>query len=617
MHRFRQLIGEIHRRSIWQVLSVYLVGSWVALQVVESISESAGLPDWAQPFALILLVIGLPIVMATAVVQEGVSGRLPEEGDTGAPSASPGAESGPTPAPARDPGGPSVPPSAEVQGLRRLLTWRRAITGGMAAFALLGVTVAAYFVMWSTGIGPVGSLAAQGVFREGDAVVLAQFENTSDDESLGDMVTEALRVDLAGSSIMTLVEPNRVRDALRRMGRSPEEVLDAELAREVAIRDGFEAVIEGTVGSAGSGYILVASVTAAESGSVLATFRETAQGPDEVIEAIDKLSQNIREKAGESLRVIKAEEPLEDVTTPSLEALRKYAESDRLAERAEYARAIAVLKEALELDPAFAMAYRKLAVLLQNSGGGLADQVEATTRAYELRDRLTERERYLAEAYYHNLVTLDPDAEIRAYESVLERYPDDQAALNNIALALVDRTRVDEALQALERAVNGPGASAPAFTNYPGYLAMAGRHEEAETALARLEARYPGRSIWVGWNHFSLAAFRGDAPEPTRPGTSSWPSRRPRDAGGPRAPWPRPWGTPFGAGWRKPISIPWSPTGRWRDWDSGTRSRSPRREGCPWSSWWAGRTRRPGFGLGWTWTGSWTPSPPRPGVMRS
>jgi len=535
MERIRQLISEIHRRSLWQVLSIYLVGSWVALQVVETITESAGLPDWVQPFSLILLTVGLPIVMATAVVQEGVSGKASEAASGHSPNSAPPSSSapakgggtgetasvpgppvlpgrGPSPAGTRGPGG-SIATSGQgpgAGGVHRIFTWRNAISGGVAAFALLGVLVVAYFVMWSTGIGPVGSLAAQGVFEEGDAVVLAQFENTSNDPSLGGMVTEALRVDLAGSSIMTLVEPNRVRDALRRMGRVDEGELDADLAREVAIRDGFKGVIHGTVGSAGSGYIFVASLTAAESGSVLATFRETARGPDEVIDAIDKLSQSIREKAGESLKVIKGEEPLEDVTTPSLEALRKYAESDRLAEEAEYERAIGLLHEALELDPSFAMAYRKLAVLLQNSGGALADQVEATRRAYELRDRLTERERYLAEAYYHNLVTLNVDAEIRAYEAVLERYPDDQAGLNNIALALVDRTRLDEALSALERAVNGPGASAPAFTNYPGYLAMAGREEEARAALARLEARYPGRSIWVAWNHFALTAFRGD-----------------------------------------------------------------------------------------------------------
>jgi tetratricopeptide (TPR) repeat protein len=525
MDRIRQLIHEAHRRSVWQVLSIYLVASWVALQVVEIISESAGLPDWAQPFALVLLIIGLPIVLATAVVQEGRSGESDLEGPSQTSSVSPAAEAAVTsPAEAGDrpgfaprrsglePGVSEQPLEFETvdggRGVKRLFTWRNAIGGGVAAFALLGVLVVGYFAMWSAGIGPVGSLAAQGVFEEGDAVVLAQIENTSDDPTLGDMVTEALRVDLAGSSIMTLVETGRIQDALGRMGRNPDEPLDAELAREVAIRDGFKAVIHGTVGSAGSGYLFVASMQAAESGQVLATFRESAQGPDEVIGAIDKLSQDIREKAGESLRSIKGEEPLENVTTSSLEALKKYAEAERLSDRGEYPRALAALREATTLDPTFAMAYRKIAVNLNNGGGSIADQVEATTRAYELRDRLTGRERYLAEAYYHNLVTQDLEAEIQAYQTVLEQHPDDQAALNNIALALLAQTRLDEALSALERAVNGPGASSPAFTNYPIYLAIAGRHEEAAQALDRLQARYPGRGVWVAFIRFGLEGFK-------------------------------------------------------------------------------------------------------------
>ena len=510
MDRLRQLIHEFHRRSIWQVLSVYLVGSWVALQVVEVITESAGLPDWAQPFALILLVLGLPVVLATAIVQEGVSGKG-EVSSRSVPTPSERVEASPEISAARASaadGGVGAPGS---QGVRnRLFTWKNAIAGGVAAFALLGILVAGYFIMWSTGIGPVGSLAAQGVFEEGDAVVLAQFENTSDDESLGDMVTEALRVDLSGSSMMTLVEQSRVEDALRRMGRTGDEAVDAELAREVAIRDGFKAVIHGTVGSAGSGYLFVAFMQAAETGAVLATFREAARGPDEVIDAIDKLSQDIREKAGESLRVIKAEGPLEKVSTPSLEALRKYVEGERLGDEAEYDRAIAAIEEAIELDPEFAMAYRKLAVLRSSAGESQAAQAEAATKAYELRDRLTRRERYLAEAYYHNTVTWDLDAEIQAYETVLEAAPDDQTALNNIALALLTRTRLDEAIRYLERAVNGPGASSPAFTNLPQYLAMAGRHEEAETALSEMVRRYPGRSVWESWDHFVIAAFKGD-----------------------------------------------------------------------------------------------------------
>jgi tetratricopeptide (TPR) repeat protein len=509
----RQIVREIHRRSIWQVLSVYLVGSWGAFQVVETVTEIGGLPDWVPAFAVILLVIGLPVVLATAVVQEGVKG--PEGGRSAKPDGFGSekladGESGLAQAAIENPGDGRVRTgSSSKSGKRRLLfTWRNAIAGGIAAFSLLGILVAGYFLMWSTGI-------------EGDAVVLAEFENTSDDETLGGMVTEALRVDLAGSSVMTLVEPGRISDALRRMGKASDEPLDAELALEVAIRDGFKAVVHGTVGSAGSGYLFVASMQAAESGAVLATFREAARGPDEVIDAIDKLSQDIREKAGESLRVIKSEEPLEKVSTSSLEALRKYAEADRLADQAEYPRAISVLREAIDLDPTFAMAYRRLAVLIQNSGGALSDQVEATTRAYELRDRLTERERFLAVAYFHNLVTLDVDAEIQAYETVLERYPDDRTSLNNIALALSGKTRLDETVAALERAVNGPGASASAITNLPGYLAQAGRHEEAEEALARLEARYPGRTLWKAWVRYLLAAFRGDA-QATREASSAF-----------------------------------------------------------------------------------------------
>ena len=546
MNRIRQLIIEIHRRSVWQVLSVYLVASWVALQVAESIGESAGLPDWVQPFAFILLIIGLPVVLATAVVQEGgpvradgdgtgESGRgTPPPADTPAASPAPSSASSQTPSEGVTPTGGGTEGSANgaesqlgaaiggdtpmaVQGdaavaARRLFTWRNAISGGVAAFLLLALAVGGYFFMWSRGIGPVGSLAAQGVFSEGDAVILADFQNTSNDPALGGMVTEALRVDLAASSIMTLVEPARIQETLGQMGRVGEEALDEELAREVAIRDGFKAVVQGTVGSAGTGYLFVASLVAAENGAILATFREAADGPDEVIEAIDKLSQDIREKAGESLRIIKAEEPLEDVTTSSLEALRKYAEAGRFDERGEPGRAITALEEALELDPDFAMAHRRMAVVLNNSGGSLTRQVEAATRAYQLRDRLTERERYLATAYYHRMATRDLAGEIQAYQAVLDRFPDDQAASNNIAIAFMSRGRADEAVAAMERAAAGPGASASARANLPGYLAMVGRVQEAEEALARLAAEDPNRGFWVAFNRLLITAFQADGP---------------------------------------------------------------------------------------------------------
>ena len=506
MTSLKRFIHEVHRRSIWQVLSVYLMGSWGALQVVEGVTENAGLPDWVPPFALVLLVIGLPVVLATAFVQEGMPGagqgpdERPREGQaTDAPVRDLAVED---PAPASQ-GAPAIAAPG-------LLTWRNAVVGGGLAFSLLAVLVAGYFVMRATGVGPVASLAAQGVIDAGEPVILAEFANTSSDPSLGGVVTEALRVDLSSSRAITLIQPARIADALGRMQRDASEPLTASLAAEVAVRDGVKAVIEGEVGSAGSGYILVATLRAPDTGAALATFRRTAAGPDEVISAIDGLSQDIREKAGESLRSIKGEEPLEAVTTTSLEALRKFSEAERLSEMGESRRAKTLLQEAVALDPNFGMAWRKLSVVIQTAGGEPGEEEAAATRAYELRGRLTERERGNAIAYYHNVVTGDVSAQMEAYENLLASYPDDPPALNNLAIAYHDRTRHEEALVLLERAVGGPGESGPAHVNMVVTHAYLSDVTSAWTALEVMEAKYPVRDTWNLWDRWLVTSISGN-----------------------------------------------------------------------------------------------------------
>ena len=523
MHLVKNLIREAHRRSLWQVLSVYLVGSWGALQVVESVTDNAGLPDWVPPFALILLIIGLPIVLATAIVQEGLAG--PGEGDAAAgpgPITTSVPEAGPSPGGGSGPGSlqasttgrevgdhPGSSAGAEKEAeipesvRHRLFTWRNAVAGGVGAFALLGVAVVGYFVMWSTGIGPVGSLAAQGLLADGDRVVLADFHNATPDSLLSSVVTEALRIDLATSDAITLVEPDAVRQVLARMQRNPDQPLTGELAREVAVRDGMKAVLDGDVGAAGTGYILSATLRATESGETLASFRRTAESSEEVIEAIDKLSQDIREKAGESLRTIKRGAPLEEVTTTSLEALRKFTEAESRFDAGDEAEALALLDEAIALDSTFAMAHRKVAITLRNMGIEREREVEALSAAYRHRDRLTERERLITEASYHNGITGDRDAIIRAYEGVLRIAPDDAAALNNLANAYMTLEDFDRAEALYERAVNGPGTSNTAHSNLVRARLLQGDLEGAREALVALETAHPDdpnvqeRGFWV------------------------------------------------------------------------------------------------------------------------
>jgi len=373
----------------------------------------------------------------------------------------------------------------------------------MAAFALLGVAVVAYFVMWSTGIGPVGSLAAQGLIADGDRVVLADFHNATTDSLLSSVVTEALRIDLATSESITLVEPDAVRQVLARMQRDPDQPLTGELAREVAVRDGMKAILEGDVGAAGTGYILSATLRAAESGETLASFRRTAESSEGVIEAIDKLSQDIREKTGESLRTIKRGAPLEEVTTTSLDALRKFTEAEERFDDGDEAGSLGLLEEAIALDSTFAMAHRKIAITLRNMGIEREREVEALKAAYRFRDRLTERERLITEATYHNGITGDRDAIIRAYEGVLRIAPDDAAALNNLANAYMTMDDFDRAAALYERAVSGPGTSNTAHSNLVRARLLQGDQEGARRALEAFEAAHPDdpnveeRGFWV------------------------------------------------------------------------------------------------------------------------
>lgn len=523
MHRFRQLVREIHQRSVWQVLGVYLVASWGALQVIDVLVDTYGLPGWVPPFALVLLVLGLPVVLATAIVQEGGPGREtwnPGLGhgpgsrsrqdasllESGEPHpVLPGGEFGG----AGDVGGEA--PDQEVAGEPihlRFFTWRNAVLGGVGAFALLGLAVAAYFVMWSAGIGPVGSLVAQGVLDEREPVVLADFRDAGG-TGLGSLATEALRVDLVASPALTVLDRSFVEPVLQRMGRDPAERLTPELAREVAVREGIKAVLQGEVAEAGGGYLLTASLMEAESGRTLAAFRETARGDDDVIAGIDRLSERIREKAGESLRSVRSGEPLTAVTTSSLEALKKYSQANRVFEQSGAPdRALELLEEAVELDPTFAMAWRKMGVILGNLGIDPAREREALTRAYRHRDRLTERERYQAQAMYHLGVTEDHDEAIQAYRSVLAEDPDDGVALNNLALLLMMRREHAEAEKLLRRAVEGPGESYTAYTNLVETLTALGRRDEAARTLERFRERYPeapsvgvaaaGFAFWIG-----------------------------------------------------------------------------------------------------------------------
>lgn len=486
---WRRIVREAHRRSVWQVLGIYLVGSWFAYQVVLGLHDGLGLPGWVPAMAVVLFVIGLPIVLATAIVEEGPPLRRPAPPDAPTPTPVPGVGPAPDPgagaAPAPDPG---APPGSGPLGF---LTWRRSLTAGVIAFALLGLGATGFMAMRSLGIGPPGTLMARGVLDERDLVVLADFTASERDAALAGAVAEALRIDLIQSQVIRVVEPGPVRAALGRMQHPAGAPLTEEVARQVAVREGHKAVIAGEVSSMGSGWMLSARLVAAEDGATLAAFREPARDSAAIIDAVDRLSRQMRERVGESLRSIRASPRLHQVSTHSLPALRRYSEAERMVlETGDNLAVVELLEDAVRMDSTFAMGWRRLATVLSNLGLRDGDRIQALERAYALRDRLPELERHHAIAAHRAWVLEDPDGAIAAYRQVLTLDPDDPIALNNLPLELAQVRQFEEAERILSRAVD-VDASHSSWINLVAVRVALGRLDEARATYDRALERFP------------------------------------------------------------------------------------------------------------------------------
>jgi tetratricopeptide (TPR) repeat protein len=502
MRSIRQLITEVHRRSLWQVLSIYLVGSWIGYQVILNLTQGVGLPSWVPAFAVVLFIIGLPIVLATAFVQEGVPGargrgKRRRRSRAGAERAA----AGTTPAATR---------RDAAQRQHWLLTWQRAVLGGIIAFLLLGITAGGYMGARSAGIGPFGALIAAGKLDERDRVLIADFGASDADIELADALTQAFRIDLAQSPVVNVVEPRYTRELLQRMGRDGAARIDAELAREAALRDGIKAVITGDVSRAGRGYVLSASLVTPDDGGVLAAFRESAADSAAVLSAVDRLSRRLRERIGESLRSVNRSAALPAVTTTSLEALRRYTRGVHALDRdLDFNAAVPLFEEAIALDSTFGMAWRKLAVAYFNFGGGRDRVARAATKAYELRDGMSPREREHAVAFYHINVTGDERAAIQAYRSLLELYPDDGAALHNVAMLHERAREFDLAVDYYLRAIDQDSTRLVSYTNLASVYTETDRLDDTERLLQLYTAKF-GETSDALLRRVHLEARRGN-----------------------------------------------------------------------------------------------------------
>jgi tetratricopeptide (TPR) repeat protein len=297
---------------------------------------------------------------------------------------------------------------------------RRGIRVAVGAVLLLAMCAAGYLYFY---------LHRAPKLTTKNTLVLAEFENKTSDPVFDQTLRQGLAVQLEQSPFLALVSDQQIQQVLRFMNRPPEARLTPEVAREVCERTGSDAVLEGSIAGLGSQYVLWLRARNCRTGEVLAEEQAQPGRKEEVLQALSQMAVQMRTRLGESMATIREHStPLEQATTPSLEALKAYSTGRDAAFAHGYAAAIPHLQRAIAIDPQFAMAYGDLSIFYWNMGETDLS-AEYTRKAYALRDRVSDRERLWILFLYDRQVTGNLQRELQTLESWVQTYPRDSLPL--------------------------------------------------------------------------------------------------------------------------------------------------------------------------------------------
>jgi serine/threonine protein kinase/tetratricopeptide (TPR) repeat protein len=344
-----------------------------------------------------------------------------------------------------------------------------------------------------------------------DVIVIADFANTTGDPVFDSTLKEALAVDLEQSPFLNVLSDRKLSETLKLMGRTLDQRVTRDVGREVCTRTGSKALLAGSIAALGSHYVIGLKAVSCQSGNLLGAAQAEAESREKVLQTLGETAATLRGKLGESLASVqKFDKPLDEATTSSLEALQAYSEGDRLAREKGDTDALPLLKRAVELDSNFARAYASLDVRYNNLGqASLA--IENVRRAYELRDRVSEREKYYISCTYFTLVTGELERAIQQYELWIRDYPRDYVAQTNLGVNYFTMGQFERAAAVTREALRLEPASILGYNNLGvAYFSM-NRLDEAKStfdeALARkLDGPYLRQSMYY------LDFLRNDAP---------------------------------------------------------------------------------------------------------
>jgi eukaryotic-like serine/threonine-protein kinase len=438
----------------------------------------------------------------------GSSQSLPQRPSSSSQVAAPGSLSATVPAASSSKG---ISPPERPSDAPSSATGQSSVRASTPALPKWLLPVAASLLV-ALGIGGVLYWRAHGTQKltEKDSILLADFVNTTGDPVFDGTLKQALAVQLEQSPYLNVVPDQTIRKALQFMGRPADERVSGSVAREICERENIKAMLSGSITSLGSQYVIALDATNCATGDSLAREQVTAPSKESVLSSVGKAASSLRGKLGESLASIqKFDTPVTEATTSSLEALKAYAAADEMRNGSGEAESIPLFQHALELDPNFAMAYARLSAVYINLGEE-DRSVEAAKKAFDLRERVSERERFYIDDHFYT-ASGDIEKDRETLELAIRTYPNDGSPYANLALVYsIDLGQFERAIQFANDFIriepSAPFGYAHVASSYMGL----NRVEEARTTLQRaVDAK--ADNLFVHERLYDLAFLRGDA----------------------------------------------------------------------------------------------------------
>lgn len=462
-----KFIKELRRREVFRTGGLYVGVAWILIEAASIVLPTFGVEEWVFKALLITAFAGFPISLVLAwfydVTEQGVV--LDDE---------------------------EHEPAGSI------------ISGRLMDFVVIGVlAIALSFSIYLN----IRSGPAEPVVLEPVSVLIANFENQTGDPLFDNSLEQALNIGLEAATFITVYKRTSAARALERL--NPGSVLDEAGARLVAIREGIQLVVSGSVVPDGDGYELSASMINPEDGSVIADSSVNAKGKLEVLSAITTLAEGIREELGDE-SVGDADSSLgETFTAASLEAVKYYTEAQNQAANQRYDEAIPLYEQAIAADGSFGRAYSGWALALFYLGR--VDQATALwERALAEMDSMTERERFRTLGLYYVAVAGDYKKAVESYQTLVDKYPADNTGHNNMAISYYFMLDFQRAMESAAKGLAIYPTNMTVKSNYAIFAMLAGEFEVALTTAEEILAEDPG--LWKAWLPVAMARLAAGDP---------------------------------------------------------------------------------------------------------